>query len=299
MTNEEQVAAERERANSVGENQADFRLILQSFWQDRWRIALVMAVFAAGATAYAFLAREQFRAEVQMLPASNKSADGLMSQLGNLGGLASLAGLTVGAGNTAEPVAVLKSRELIRAFIAQNNLLPVLFHEEWDASTGKWRTSDPTKLPDLRDGVKKFDEHIMTVEEDKRTGLVVLAVEWENPRQAADWANMLVDRANDSMRERAITEAQANIAYLQSELSKTNLIALQQSIGRLLDSEIQKLMLARGRKEFAFRVVDRAEAPKWRSSPKRVRLIVTAIFVGFILGLLLSVLRRALSGRAS
>ncbi len=43
---------------------------------------------------------------------------------------------------------------------------------------------------------------------------------------------------------------------------------------------MQKLMLARGNAEFAFRVIDRAEVPKVRTKPRRTLIVVLAMVLG-------------------
>ncbi len=280
-------------------NDSELRTILDALWFDKWLIATIAFSSMLAAFAYAFNATELYRAEVQLAPVASKGTEGLLNQLGGLGGLASLAGLAVSNGNNSDLLAVLKSRDFARDFIAEQNLLPVLFHRDWDTTARKWKFTDPKKVPDLRDGVKRFTEDIMSVVEDKRTGLVLLTVEWENPRLASEWANLLVERVNDATRQRAVVDAQTNVSYLQQQLAAASVVTLQQSIGRLLDGELQKLMVARGRKEFAFRVIDRAEVPKWRSSPKRARLVATAGIVGLTLGMLLACVRQVLLRRRS
>ena len=162
----------------------------------------------------------------------------------------------------------------------RHNLLPVFFANKWDMQGGRWKSADAADWPDTRDGVKYFDEKVRSIQDDKKTGLITLAVEWKDAKLAADWANLLVDRVNDDLRARALREAESNVAYLQRELSGATIVTLQQSIGRLLDSELQKLMLARGKKEFAFRVIDRAETPKWRYRPQRALIVSFAFFLG-------------------
>ena len=56
----------------------------------------------------------------------------------------------------------------------------------------------------------------------------------------------------------------------------TNVVSLQQSIGRVLESEMQRLMLARGNEEFSFRIIDPAKPPKLPSEPKRAQIILVA-----------------------
>jgi uncharacterized protein involved in exopolysaccharide biosynthesis len=266
----------------------------RTIWKGKWVIAGITAVFALASIAYALLAPQWYRAEVLLAPAEDQAAKGLAAQLG---GLASLAGISMGDGGTAEPIAVLNSREFARAFIEDHELLTVLLADRWDDEAKRWKANDPKDWPDIRDAVKFFDENVRDVREDARTGLVTLSVEWRDPVVAAEWANILVKRLNDRMRERALAEAEANVTFLQREMGSTSLVSLQQSIGRLLEGELQKLMLARGNEEFAFRVIDKAEPPKRRSRPKRALLVILATVLGGMIATLAVVLRSTGSKR--
>ena len=274
---------------SHSDDAIDLIVLWRTIWNGKWIVVAITAVFALAAVTYALLATEWYRAEVLLAPAEDDSMGGVAAQLG---GLASLAGISVGSGgSTVESIAVLKSREFAREFIEDQDLLTVLLADQWDADTKRWKGSDPKKWPDIRDAVKVFDDDIRSVREDKMTGLVTLSIEWTDPKVAADWANALVSRLNDRMREKAIVEADTNVKFLRRELESTDVVTLQQSIGRLLESELQKLMLARGNQEFAFRVMDRADPPKRRSSPKRALLVALATLFGGIVATLTVVLR--------
>jgi len=126
---------------------------------------------------------------------------------------------------------------------------------------------------------------------------VNVSIDWIDPVVATQWANLLIADLNDQMRERSLAEAETNLAYLKKELAAADVVTLQQSIGRLLEAELQKVMLARGKREFAFRVVDTGGVPKWRSSPKRIQLISVAVVAGFILAVFIAFLRHALRER--
>jgi uncharacterized protein involved in exopolysaccharide biosynthesis len=68
-------------------------------------------------------------------------------------------------------------------------------------------------------------------------------------------------------------------------------------MGRVLEGEMQKLMLARGNEQFAFKVIDRATPPKQRDAPKRALIAIVATLAGGFLGLLAVFLRQALRNR--
>lgn len=251
-------------------------------WSGKWRIIGVTFVFALLSVVYAISATEWFRAEVLLAPADERNASPLQNQLG---GIAALAGMNIGSGDSVEAVATLKSREFAREFIEERGLLTVFFADAWDAANQRWLVEDPGKQPDIRDAVRYFRDEMLRVNEDRATGLVTLAIEWTDPVLAAEWASVLVDRLNSRMRERALKEAETNVAYLQQELAQTNVVTLQQAVGRLLESELQKLMLARGTQEFAFRVIDSAEPPKRRVRPKRALIVIVGTLAGGVVGL--------------
>jgi uncharacterized protein involved in exopolysaccharide biosynthesis len=274
----------------------DLMALSSRIWQGRWLIIGVTAAFTLSSAVLVLTLPSWYRAEVLLAPVRTKSAADLASPLGSLGGLASLAGITLG-GNTSEPLAVLESRDLARQFIEQQNLLPLIFAGKWDAKLARWTPADSRDWPDVRDGVKYLIAKIRTVKEDKKSGLVTLTIEWKDAKTAADWANLYADRANERIRTRALLEAQANVNFLEHELTTTSVVTLQQSIGRLLDTELQKLMLARENKEFAFRVIDRAEVPKWRVWPKRVQTVLLATMFGGALSVYLVFLRDAIRRR--
>ena len=276
---------------------SDDKISLREIWRILWRgkrtVIAATTIFALGSIAYALLATEIYRAEVLLAPAAEQSTPMIGGQLG---GLAALAGLSVGEGNDVVSLAVLQSREFARDFIEQLDLMPIFFEEEWDAEKNRWREDDPTKAPDVRDGVKFFHKEIFEVSEERRTGLVTVAIEWTDPDVAAEWASILVHRLNDRLRERALQEAQTNVAYLRSEMAKATLVTLQESIGRLLEAELPKLMLAKGNEEFAFKIVDPAVPPRERVRPKRALTAIIGTILGGLLGIFIVLVGH--SGRA-
>jgi len=118
-----------------------------------------------------------------------------------------------------------------------------------------------------------------------------------DPELAAAWANLLAARLNDHMRQRALAEAEANVKYLRREFESTSIVTLQQSISGLLENEMQKLMLARGNSEYAFRVIDRAEVPRAPSKPRVTLIVVLATAFGGMLSVLVVLLRDMVKNR--
>jgi uncharacterized protein involved in exopolysaccharide biosynthesis len=257
-------------------------------WRGRWRIIVAGAGGAILALIATFLITPEYRAETVLAPVSAaRSSSGLASIAGQLGGLAALAGINLGAqDNTAEAVAILQSRALTERFIQKNNLLPVLFPDEWDAAKARWAVDDPDDVPRLWQGFERFDKSIRTVNQEPETGLVRLTIDWTNPAQASEWANGLVDEVNADMRGRAIAQSRKNIEFLRGQLQSTNELELRTAVFGLVEAEMKNAMLAAVRTEFAFEVIDPAVVPEKVYWPNRILLAAVGLFAGLLIGVI-------------
>src|SRR6185369_7489122 len=107
----------------------------------------IFAAVAASMTLFgviAFTSTPIYRSSVLLIPANIErggALGNLSSTLGQLGGLASLAGIDVSGrqAETEEAMAVLKSRHFTEGFIRDRNLMPVLYENKWDAEKQRWK----------------------------------------------------------------------------------------------------------------------------------------------------------------
>jgi LPS O-antigen subunit length determinant protein (WzzB/FepE family) len=99
---------------------------------------------------------------------------------------------------------------------------------------------------------------------------------------AAKWANDFVRMANDNLRDRAIAESERNISYLNEQAAKTDVVGIRQTIYNIMETEINKAMLAKGSEEYAFKIIDPAVVPEKPYSP-RPRLWTLASLLGTLL----------------
>jgi len=258
----------------------------------RTLIILLTMVSTALAAGISFVLPEKFEVSVVLAPVDDEAGGklaGAGALLSQFGGLASLGGFNVGgSGKKAEYIATLQSHALTEAFITDRDLLPMLYPSKWDASSNRWKETDPDEIPTPWKAEKKFATKIRTISEDKKSGLVTLTITWTDPEIAADWATDIVKRANSYLRAKAIARSNTNLEYLNEQLTKTSVVELQKSIYALIEAEIKKVMIANGSDEFAFRVIDPARAPEERSSPKRALITAVGAFAGLMLGVLLA-----------
>jgi uncharacterized protein involved in exopolysaccharide biosynthesis len=259
-----------------------------------------IAYIAIGCTFLAIVAAKltdkQYEAIVMISPvsASNGQMGGLGSLASQFGGLASLAGISVSADSKkAESGATLQSEALTERYIEMNNLLPVLYKSQWDSQAMRWKETDPKKVPTLWKANLYFKKQIRKVTFDIRTGLVSLTITWKDPQQAAKWANDLVSMTNAYLKNKAIEESERNVTYLNEQAAKTVDVEAKQAIYRILQSEVNKIMLARGSDEYAFKIIDPAVPPEKATSPIVAIWALVGLFTSVFITVLVTFIRLA------
>lgn len=282
----------------------EVRELAAHLWRSRWWMLLAVVVCGAGFAAAAFLMTPQYRSTTVLIPAGagGGGMGGLSSALSQMGGLASLAGITVGSqdAETEEALAVLRSRQFTEAFIVEMNLMPKLYEKDWDPGAAQWRVPQEDQ-PTAAEAYKYFNEKIRAIDQDTKTGLITLRIDWRDRIEATQWANELVSRINGEMRARAIAKTDASVGFLHSELEKTSDLGTREAINRLIEAQVKQRMLANVTKEYAFRVVDIAMAPDAKDvvRPRKWLMIAMGVFLGFLVGIVWVVLFRPFGRPAS
>jgi uncharacterized protein involved in exopolysaccharide biosynthesis len=271
------------------EDEIDLLAYWRIIWSRRKLILPVMLVVAILSAGISLLLPNVYQAQVLMAPVNSAENAGRAGRLisalgGGIGGLASLAGVSLGStSSTEENLAVLQSRTFLWDFIKDNKLMPILYAKKWDAASKTWKQSDPKYQPSLWEAYRMFAKKILSVSTDKRSGLVTVAIKWTDPVLAADWANRLVARLNDYLRQQAIERSEANLKYLNEELQKTSLADVRQALFTLIAQEQKKAMIANTQKQYAFQVLDAAAPPDRKAKPHRTLIVIIAMFVsGFL-----------------
>ena len=273
-----------ESGPSSNEDEIDLLELIRTLLQ-AWKTIVSITIVCTGlAVAYALFASEIFKAETLLAPAQDEKS-GASSALSQFGGLAAMAGISIPSdSNIEQTVATLGSRKFLTKYINNNNLMPILFEDIWDEESLSWIVQTQEDEPTVHKAVNMFKE-ILSVDEDKKSGLISMSISWKDPAIAAEWANNLVKQLNKQLREKAIADSKKRVGYLEQELTKTTLQDMRAVLYNLLESEKQKAMLANVNEDFALEVIDPAVAPETREKPKRKLIVVIGGVCGGFLGI--------------
>lgn len=301
----------------VADDEIDLRELFSAIWQGKWFIIAITALFAASSVFYAMNQPNIYKSEALLAPAEQEQQGGLGALAGQFGGLASLAGVSLGAGGgvdkTQMALEVLKSRKFTSEFIQKHNILPDLMAvKSWNLVTNtlsynteiynpqnkNWlrAVKAPKKSePSMQEAYKVLSK-LISVDVDSETGMITLAVEHQSPVVAQQWVTWLIHDINKSMKQRDVIEANKSTEFLTKQLNQIKIADIRIVLYKLIEEQTKTIMFANVRDEYIFKTIDPALVPEEKNGPKRALICVIAIFLGGILSMMF-VLSRAFLGQ--
>jgi uncharacterized protein involved in exopolysaccharide biosynthesis len=288
------------------DDEIDLRELFMVLWAGKIKIVAITAVFAVASVIYALSVPNQYKATALLAPAQS-SGGGLSGALGQLGGLASLAGVSIGGGEGSEAQIaqeIMKSWNFIEAFIADNDLAVELFAAEgwrkgsnelkinndvYDSQNKQWLLENESGVvgpPSSWNLFKTFSERL-AVSEDKRSGLVSVSIEYYSPQIAKQWLDMYVSAVNAHMQQRQVDKVTNNINYLQAQIEKTSIAEMREVFYTIIEEQTKNKMVAEASPEYAFVAVSPSMVPEETSQPKRALICILGTLLGGMLSVLL------------
>ena len=241
-----------------------------------------------------------------LAPAQSESSD-LSGALGQLDGLASLAGVNIGASkNTEAQIAqeIMKSWSFIDSFISKNFIsVEVYAAKGWnresnellidddlyDVETNTWFVKDDNTgevgIPSSWQLFESFSERLLVLENNK-SNLISVSIEHYSPYLAKQWLDMYIAAINTHMQQRQMTKVTENINYLQAQIDTTSIAEMREVFYNIIEEQMKNKMLAEASPEYAFVAVSPSMVPEEKSKPQRVLIII----LGTLLGMMLSII---------
>lgn len=288
------------------DDEIDLRELFSVLWAGKILIVAITAVFALVSVGYALSLANQYKASAVVSPAQSGGSS-LGAMAGQLGGLASLAGINIGSGEsneTQEAMEIMQSWGFMEAFIQTHDLqVPIYAAIGWDkgsnslklnsdlydATLKHWLIEDnesgENRAPSSWELYEKFRDRV-AVSQDKTSGLINISVEYYSPQIAKQWVDLFIITINDYMRARKLEQVNRNIEYLTAQIDKTAIADMREVFYQLVEEQTKSKMLAEASPEYAFVTVSRAMVPEQKSQPKRALVCI----LGTLLGGMLSVL---------
>jgi len=275
-------------------------------WARKKLIISVTAIFALCSVFYALSLTNYYKSEAIYSLAGNSDQT---SALSGYGALASIAGINLPSSGIEENkaalvIATIKSRAFLKHLMTFEGILPSLmaaktfdlenqilvFDEaKYNTESRTWVKKDSAPFqsrPSVLETYKKYRGKMLSVSLDSRTGFILISVEHESPIFAKEFLDLIVNEVNTLLREKDLQESSNALDYLQSEISKTSLIEIKNSINQLIQSRLETQMVAKIRKDYMLRTIEPPFVPEEKSRPNRALICILGVMLGGFLSVL-------------
>ena len=290
--------------------EVDLRKLFSVLWQGKLVILLITFIFALISVVYAVRSPNIYQS-VTVLSSSEGSQSGALSSLANqYGGLAAMAGISIGGGDSSKvdkALKVLNSWPFIDSFIKQYQLKPKLLAVKgwdegantllydldiFDPNTNEWNQDE---FP-LKGQPSDFDAYIaftklFKVTKDSKTGFVTIAIEYYSPYIANEWLILIKETINEQFQRKDIVESQKNIDYLKSQILTTEVSEMVSVFYKMIETQTKTLMLAKVSDEYLLKTVVPAKVAEQKIKPKRAIVCIIGTLIGAFLGVFVVLIR--------
>lgn len=283
-------------------DEIDLKELFKEIWLKKYVILIFTAISSIISIYYSLSIPNFYTSSALLAPISKDES--LSTQLGQYSSIANLAGIGLGSDvNTKNQEAI----ERIQSYnFFKNQFLPYIKLEnlmavdEWipeknkiiyedkifDSDTSKWVISKDglkSQEPSYQDAYFVYKNIIDII---SARGFVTISIQHQSPHIAKKWVDLIVLNINESMRLLDINSAKKSIDFLNDLSSKTNVQSIKEVILKLLETQMQTLMLASSNDAYVFKIIDSPIVPEKKSGPQRKFILI----IGTILGGLTSVI---------
>ena len=207
----------------------------------------------------------------------------------------------------------MKSWSFVETFIADNELAVEVYAAEgwskgsnelqinqdtYDSENNQWLTEDPNGnlAPPTSWQLFKTFSSMLSVSEDKKSGLVSVSIEYYSPQMAKEWLDLYVSAINEHMQARQVAKVSSNIDYLEAQIDKTSIAEMREVFYTIIEEQTKNKMVAEASPDYAFVAVSPSMVPEKKSQPKRALICILGTLLGGMLSVLLALVGHYVRG---
>lgn len=283
----------------------NFKDLLGIFWKYKTRLLSLTTSITILSIALSYLIPNQYTStglyEIRQVDQSQPDLSGL-------GGYASLAGLDLPGGGSSKDaehvVEILKSKIILKNLLTiegyRENLVAA---KKYDFGSGelsyKNNLYDPQKkvwkrkqknnigsIPSYVEVHQNVAYKKLKISRDKATNFIEISFEHPSPYFAKDFIETIVTTTNSKIKEDDLSDATKALTYLKEELDKVEFEEIRMSISKLIEENINIIMLANIYDDYSLVAIEPPFIPEKKSSPSRI----LALMMSFLIGIAISII---------
>ena len=293
---------------AFNDDEIDLKELFNVLWKAKILIIAITSFFALSSVLYALSLANFYKSEA-ILSVTDQSND--RSSLSEWLGPASVAGITVptdGEDKSEIAIKTIQSRVFLKHLITFKNVLPSIMATKsydfqskkiqfdpkiYNENNGAW-VRKPSKnqqsKPSYLEAYKTYLNQV-SISRDTKSNLITISVEHISPIFAKELLELIINEANELLRNKDLQDSSAAIAFLNTEIPKSSLITMKDAINQLYQQHLEKQMLAKVNKEYILKVIEPPFIPEKKSKPSRALICILGTLLGGILAIIWVLMR--------
>jgi len=293
--------------SSTIDDEIDLKEVFLVLWEGKYLIGALTSVAAVLSVIIALQLPNIYTSVSVLVPKGDGSGAGQLAR--SYGGIAALAGVALpsgGSGDAQLAKQAISSETFIEVYLMDEILVEMMAVKSWNASTNVLEI-DPDiydvhkniwvrdvsfpflPKPHIDEVMKVYSGHVQ-VSEDKETGALSLMVKHLSPSIAQKWNYLIIEKVNDFLRTRKISDADAAIAFLTEQRATNQLVKMDDVFSSLIEEQTKAKMLASVHQNYLFDVIQAPTRPIFKSEPSRALICVLGTLLGGLLATILCLL---------
>ncbi len=301
----------QECQNMVEEDEIDLRELWQSVKDGKRTIFLTMLAVMTLTFVYVLATPNSYKSEAVLMPSAQDSTP----SLGGLGGLAAMAGVSIGGGSMTPDVAfksLLNNYSFMKNFVEKNHIYEYYNRDDADknyvfalgyrglydlfhGSKEKKALSEAEKNDAIYKLTKTLQKKI-SISADKKSGLITISYTDYDRTYAPKVVNYFLKDASAYLVMNGLKHINSQLNYFQKEMANAEAIELRKNLSEMISKILQSKVTMQAKEYYQ---CDLLTAPKTayikdKTKPKRGLILVVAFITSMILGIFIVFFRNFL-----
>ena len=272
----------------------DIAEVMSDLWKFRITIILLTIVVGVGSVITTLFMDDLYKSSMLL----QKVDDDNTAMPSQMGALASFTGIGLSGTSidkSTKALEVLKTRDFFESLIADEKFLAELIGiNGYNKETSKvsyneeiYNSKTDTLYPDAMSELSFNKTHKLflsniEITKDTESGLINISAIHLSPFVAKSWLDLIFVKLNETIKKIELKEATDSLSYLKNQLSLTSESELKKVIAKLIEKQIQTLMISDISDDFVFSIVDSPRVPEKKFAPHRSLICIVSTIFGFL-----------------
>ena len=283
----------------VQEDEIDLRELFATIIEGKKIIAIIVLIVVSLTFFYVLKLPNSYTAKAVLIPTEQDKA----ASLGGLGGLAAMAGVSLGTSSSMTPdvafSSLLENYDFMRSFVEKNEILAYHSRDNVDENyvfalgyRGIYDLFQSKAEPfeNEEDAIFELIKSLkanFSINADKKSGLITVSYTDFDRKYAPQMVEMFLHDASLYLVTNNLENVNKKLHYFQKEMAKAEGFELRQSLSSIISKIVQEKVMMQSKQYYQCDLLTPPLEPyiKDKTKPKRALILVVSFVTSLILGI--------------